>query len=336
MVVKGRFSRKAPPPEITIPKLFNKNIHNIAALKRKPRQQDALNILYEIANLVTPIMKEYGFTVKNLCEFFPKTDNLLGMNMNAGYKIFIRLRPPFNENVFLPMNELIGTMLHELTHNKHGPHDAKFYKLLDELTNKQEIIMIKGGPVFEQDPFAGLGKQLGGNNPSNIRDARLKRLDIKYVGSVQKLGGDDNNGKPKTQQELKDLVRQAAIKRYEDNKWCHDAVKGDLPQDDELDIIVIDSDNDNESENENNDNANPKLKRRHIEKLKSNQIITSKSSPKLPPKPISTKMNGKEDDNEIIILDSDDDSGTKLSEESATNSSKPTDEHEELIDLTED
>jgi hypothetical protein len=25
-------------------------------------------------------------------------------------------------------------LLHELTHNVHGPHDAKFYKLLDEIT----------------------------------------------------------------------------------------------------------------------------------------------------------------------------------------------------------
>ena len=29
---------------------------------------------------------------------------------------------------------LQGTMLHEITHNHHGPHDATFYKKLDQYT----------------------------------------------------------------------------------------------------------------------------------------------------------------------------------------------------------
>lgn len=238
MVIKGKFSRKAPPPKITIPKLHNTLIHNIAALKRKPNQQEALNLLYEIANTVGPIMKECGFIVRNLVEFSPKTDNLLGMNMNYGFKIFIRLRPPHNDYGFYPMNELLGTMLHELTHNKYGPHDEKFYKFLSELESKLTTMMINGGPKYISEPFQGNGNRVGdGVNSSNVRDARLKRLDIKYHGGVQKLGG----GGQKLG-DVKEMVRQAAIKRFEDNKWCHGAVKGDLPEDDELDIIEIDSD----------------------------------------------------------------------------------------------
>jgi len=255
MVIKGNFTRKAPPPKIIIPKLHNPFISNIAALKRKSHQQEALNILYDLANIVTPIMKEYGFKVKNFVEFFPKTDNLLGMNMNHGFKIFIRLRPSYNDDVFIPMNELIGTMLHELTHNKFGPHDAKFYKLLDELTTKQELIIAKGGPIFESEPFQGQGSKLGGKelNINNIKDARLKRLDIKYKGGIGKVGGDK-----KDETDLKELVRQAAIKRYEDNKWCHGAVKGDLPQDDELDVIEIDSEDDVEEVEETPQGINDK------------------------------------------------------------------------------
>jgi hypothetical protein len=30
--------------------------------------------------------------------------------------------------------QVLGTMLHELCHNEHGPHNAAFYKLLDEIT----------------------------------------------------------------------------------------------------------------------------------------------------------------------------------------------------------
>lgn len=305
MVVKGRFSRKAPPPEIVIPKLHNTFISNIAALKRKPNQQEALNILYDIANTVTPIMKEYGFKVRNLCEFSPKADNLLGMNMNSGFKIFIRLRPPHNDNVFYPMNELIGTMLHELTHNKHGPHDAKFYKLLDELTTKQEMILAKGGPVFEQAPFQGLGNKLGGKELTNVRDSRLKRLDIKYEGGVKKLGGTSDK-----KADLKDLVREAAIKRYEDNKWCHGAGKGDIPDDDELDIIEIDSEDDIE------ENVKPVEKKRGLES-------------------IDEVNNSKKKKEEVIILDeSDEEVVTPITRVTPGKAKSKTPESE-VIDLTD-
>lgn len=48
-------------------------------------------------------------------------DDELGININRGQKICIRLRPANDPNSFLPLEEeLIGTMLHELTHNHRG------------------------------------------------------------------------------------------------------------------------------------------------------------------------------------------------------------------------
>lgn len=64
----------------------------------------------------------------------PKNSSLLGLNIGAGKEVRIRLRKPGREGEFLPYESLLGTMLHELVHNDHGPHDAKFYKLLDEIT----------------------------------------------------------------------------------------------------------------------------------------------------------------------------------------------------------
>lgn len=63
----------------------------------------------------------------------PSNPSLLGLNVNRGEEIRIRLRFPHNERVFFPYEHLVGTMLHELTHIVHGPHDAKFYSLLGEL-----------------------------------------------------------------------------------------------------------------------------------------------------------------------------------------------------------
>lgn len=48
-------------------------------------------------------------------------------------RILIRLRHASDETRFLDFNSVLGTMLHEMVHNIHGPHHAAFYKLLDEL-----------------------------------------------------------------------------------------------------------------------------------------------------------------------------------------------------------
>ncbi len=67
-----------------------------------------------------------------------KFDLQQGLNTNGGggrtSEIKIRLRPHKSDSSFFPYEHLIGTMLHELVHNVQGPHNAVFYKLLDEIT----------------------------------------------------------------------------------------------------------------------------------------------------------------------------------------------------------
>lgn len=70
-------------------------------------------MLKRIGTLVRPIMKARGWTVKTLREFYPTNPSLLGVNVNKGLEIRIRLRPASNKNSFLEFNDLIGTMLHE-------------------------------------------------------------------------------------------------------------------------------------------------------------------------------------------------------------------------------
>lgn len=215
---------------VVAPPNHNERIGKIAALKRKPKQQEALNLLTDISNLVKPIMNEYGFNVKELCEFFPKNRGLLGMNVNRGGRIYIRLRPAFDELVFLPMEELVGTMLHELTHNRFGPHDSKFYKLFEELKDE-----------FEQFQVNEAKYRLGGGRFD--REQRIKRLSVKKFSEVNRLGSGSGPGAGGGSTDLKELVRQAAIRRYEDNKWCHDGTnKEDLPSDDELFVVIKEGD----------------------------------------------------------------------------------------------
>lgn len=63
----------------------------------------------------------------------PDNPGLMGVNIGGGQEIKLRIRRPNNEWDFFPYEQILDTMLHELCHIVHGPHNADFYNLLDEL-----------------------------------------------------------------------------------------------------------------------------------------------------------------------------------------------------------
>lgn len=63
----------------------------------------------------------------------PKNPSLLGVNVARGVNVKLRLRMVNRDCDFLPFDELLDTMLHELCHNAHSSHNGSFYKLWDEL-----------------------------------------------------------------------------------------------------------------------------------------------------------------------------------------------------------
>lgn len=119
----------------------------------------ALTMLRKIASVVKPIMRKHGWHVRVLAEFLPPEQNLLGLNINQGYKICIRLRYHHNPTLFLPVEECVDTMLHELSHNVCGDHDSHFYRLWDELRDEHQVLVRKG---YTGEGFLGSGKRLGG------------------------------------------------------------------------------------------------------------------------------------------------------------------------------
>jgi hypothetical protein len=173
-----------------------------------PREKDALHALRRIASLVKPIMRARNWTVGTLAEFYPDQQNLLGkdtsflykymltaftgINVNKGMKICLRLRYPGDQNQFLPMEQVVDTMLHELSHNVHGPHDAKFHALWDQLRKEYEGLVSKG---YTGEGFLSEGHRLGGRGTVPRDEARrIARLAAEKrrtlsSGSGQKLGG---------------------------------------------------------------------------------------------------------------------------------------------------
>lgn len=81
--------------------------------KQRPRESEALLILRKVASLVKPIMRRRDWKVGTLCEFYPHQRNLLGLNVNAGQKICLRLRYLSDQRQFLPIEQVVDTMLHE-------------------------------------------------------------------------------------------------------------------------------------------------------------------------------------------------------------------------------
>lgn len=191
-----------------------------------PRDAEARSLLLSIAKQVQPIMRKRKWRVMLLSEFYPRNPALLGLNIGAGQEIRIRLRKPGRENEFLPYESLVGTMLHELTHNEHGPHDAKFYKLLDEITKECEELMAKGISGTGQG-FDAPGQRLGGyfHNPpdSRMRQAALAAAEKRArTGSLMPSGPRRLGGDSVIMQALSPIqaAAMAAERRLRDDLWC--------------------------------------------------------------------------------------------------------------------
>lgn len=104
----------------------------------------ARELLTKTALLVEPLMKKRGWFVPVLAEFSPRNEMLEGININAGAKICIRMRPPARSQTLYPFHYILGIMLHELTHIVRSAHDALFYKQMDELKVEADELMRAG------------------------------------------------------------------------------------------------------------------------------------------------------------------------------------------------
>jgi hypothetical protein len=89
------------------------------------------------------------------------------------------------------MEQVVDTMLHELSHNVHGPHNAEFHALWDQLRKEYEGLVSKG---YTGEGFLSEGHRLGGrgvprDEARRIARAAAEKRRVLYAGSGQKLGG---------------------------------------------------------------------------------------------------------------------------------------------------
>ncbi|KAJ6541860.1 WLM domain-containing protein [Mycena capillaripes] len=228
-----------------------------------PKEERALPMLQRIASLVKPIMRKHGWVLPVLCEFFPAQDNLIGLNVNAGQKILLRLRPAHAPDTFYEEEDVVQTMLHELTHNVHGPHDDKFYKFLSGLQDEYDALKRSG---YSGEGFFSEGKKVGAGvshdlpphlaRAKALESAEKRRRTALTIGNGGRLGG-----RTPTNLSPRELAARAAERRARDEKACgsgelaqqeadkaakesvqHDAIDLTLDSDDDdSDVIIVDA-----------------------------------------------------------------------------------------------
>ncbi|KAG0244189.1 hypothetical protein BGW41_000176 [Actinomortierella wolfii] len=221
---------------------IEQNVDNAVRDIEKGGQLTGQAVVYAtLARRVHPILKSRGWKVGKLEEFFPAQKSLLGVNVNQGQKIQIRLRQVEAPDSFYPFDDLIGTMLHEMTHIVHGPHNVAFYNLFKDLNVEYDKLLDSGyrGQGFDA-PGHQLGTGSGGLRNRSVHEDRAaalkaaekrRRLNEMMIpaGGVR-LGGEKgaSGGRKKDADEINweqwhrpgELAVMAAERRLKDKIWC--------------------------------------------------------------------------------------------------------------------
>ena len=187
-------------------------------LASKRRGADALHMLRKIASMVKPIMRQRSWRVGTLAEFYPSETSLLGLNTNRGDRIDLRLRYPGDDTQFLPLEEVLDTMLHELCHIVHGPHDRHFHALWAKLRDEQEALISKG---YSGEGFLGKGERLGGQRIPMQEMRRRARVAAEQRAVRNKNSGSRLGGAGVLRgQNARDVIAAAAEKRTKIERGC--------------------------------------------------------------------------------------------------------------------
>lgn len=166
---------------------------NLKVLKGYPNHENAEEILRKVFNLTKKIMIEKKIFSNSFEEFYPKNKRLLGLNINKGQRILIRLRSSTNLLVFLPICDLIYTFLHELSHNIYLSHNSNFHRFLRLLVNDFEKLQLERSIAnsLVQNSFKNNSEHVLGSSNLNPNMCKLSRheMRLKRLAAVQKRLG---------------------------------------------------------------------------------------------------------------------------------------------------
>ena len=230
----------------------------VAHIPSLPQADACLQLLRRIHQEFYPIIERRGYRVVSVSEMCccgdgldhgviepgfqrPKrprkrrtimAKNMLGYNQSRGgssssHTIHLRMREAQNHASLLSYEQVAGTMAHELAHCVYGPHNASFYKLMDEILEQHAVLTARGVVVdaggfpmhSEQAYVLGGGSTASCGKTGAAMAAEARRQKSRWMPQgPQKLGGDAAITKWLTPGEAAGAA--AVARRLEDEKWC--------------------------------------------------------------------------------------------------------------------
>lgn len=181
-------------------------VHESTVLKTFPQHEAARALLDRALVPINELLKQHRWRVLKVSEFFPKNDNLLGLNVNHGQHVKVRMRPHFNRNEFFAYEEIVCTLVHEVVHNTISPHDASFWALYHKLVAEAELFL---SATAEGRSAAGVTNAAGagGMDPAAPEAAPV----VPFAGEGRRLGGAAKP--PPSAEEMRRRCAEAAARR---------------------------------------------------------------------------------------------------------------------------
>ena len=209
--------------------MYHQPFPRIDAIKTLGLADDsnARNLMFLCSAVARSIMETRNWRVKLLTEFLPQSPRLLGVNVNRGVEVRLRLRERRESIKLLSFESVMHTFLHELVHCTIGPHNSAFYGLLEEIRLHAELEISRkfnSLSLIEKSGWHVLG---GAENSflngqwevamakAAIPDSAQRRRSKIPKGT--RLGGSKRGLKKMTQREL---TAAAAERRLADSMAC--------------------------------------------------------------------------------------------------------------------
>lgn len=144
-----------------------------------------------------------------MAEFYPDDAGLLGRNVGPGETVFLRLRFCNNDAIFLPMEIILSTMLHELAHMVYGPHNNNFYNLCSQLKDKYVQLIHMG---YASEIYSSTRHNTGNGR---IIEHEAQNYPTLPAQSGQRFGIGQG-------QDIRKVIADTATKRFKKNEDRYD------------------------------------------------------------------------------------------------------------------
>ena len=147
------------------------------------------------------IMRRHGWVVDELTELPPSSParrgarELWGDNLNRGQRIRLLLRARTGRRGtvrWMDEDRVFATFLHELAHMEIGPHDARFYALLETLKDEAELRVASDFIVCGRCVGGGAGASRASSPRNAAARAAARRRERRRAGRARaRLRWDD-------------------------------------------------------------------------------------------------------------------------------------------------